>query len=380
MQIDSEISKEQLIDKMLRNEISPDELSKLLSSIDKTDFRKIIKRIFDINESDVVNKSGSEQGLLGFLNGIDRNRKNKKFIKAKKKKDWRKNRKVIIAEGDSWFEYPIIIKDILDWLIKMKDNKSRDYLYNVCTVASGGDWIANILYEEQYIEEISLYEPEAFLISGGGNDLVGESRISKLVKKRAEVDTSLTIADRDIVNEIIVSGFTHKQAERIQIGRKFLNKEFYSLLNLFRIQYSLVFKSIELSGKFSNMKIITQGYDFAIPSNNRNIFINPLRWLMHNGQWLYYPLLNKGISDSEEQRCVIAAMIHEHNELLIDIGKPLNNVYHIDSRGALKDEDWADELHAYSKGFKRIAEVYSKCINSIATSDKVIKVGQMFPN
>lgn len=374
IKMDSVKSKEHLIKKILSNEISTAELSRLLSKIDKTDFRKIIKRIFDINESDIIIKSESEQGFLGFFNSIDRNKKNKKFMKAKRKKDWRKNRKVIIAEGDSWFEYPIFIKDILDWLIKMKDIQSKDYLYNVYTVASGGDWIANILYEEQYIEEISLYEPEAFLISGGGNDLVGESRISKLVKKRSAIDGEIIKNYISIIDTLKKYDRNKLQNVRIELGRMFLNKEFYSLLNLFRIQYSLVFKSIELSGKFPDMKIITQGYDFAIPSNNRNIFINPLRYLMHNGQWLYYPLLNKGISDSEEQRCVIAAMIHEYNELLIDIGKPLENVYHIDSRGALQDEEWADELHAYSKGFKRIAEAYSECINSDNQSQKVFKV------
>jgi hypothetical protein len=39
-----------------------------------------------------------------------------------------------------------------------------------------------------------------------------------------------------------------------------------------------------------------------------------------------------------------------------------NNVCHIDVRGALKKDEWADELHPFSKPFGRISDVYLKCI------------------
>jgi hypothetical protein len=360
--------KQELIEKLVKNEITNQELVELLPLIDRTDFRTIVKRIFDINESEDINNSGADKGILGFLNRIGRNKKNRKFKRQLRKPGFREGKKVIVAEGDSWFEYPVFIKDIIDWIID-KTN------YPVYSLAYGGDWIANILYEEQYINELSLYQPEVFLISGGGNDIVGGSRLAKLVDKRSMVNTTLTPTDQQLIADLQnKSGYTAIQAKRIAIGYKFLNKDFYALLNLFRILYSLLFRNIELSGKFSDMKIITQGYDFGIPSNNKNIFKNPLRLLFGNGKWMYEPLVMKGIVESEDQRSVVAAIIFEFNEMLIQIGRLFQNVYHIDSRGLLQDHEWADELHAFSRAYERIADKYIACINSQAGGTKALFV------
>lgn len=350
--------KQALIEKLVRNQITPAELEELIPLIDRTDFRIIIKRIFDLNENEDINESGADEGLLGWLNKVGRRKKNRKFKKQLRKPDFRVNKKVIVAEGDSWFEYPLFIKDILDWIIK-KTN------YPVYSLAYGGDWIANILYEAQYIEELTLYQPEVFLISGGGNDLVGGGRLAKMVNKRSLVDVTLTPTDQQLLGELQNRcGYTEVQARRIVVGFKFLNKDFHALINLFRILYSLLFRNIELSGKFNDMMIVTQGYDFPIPSNNKSIG-KPLRWAFGNGRWLYHPLIMKGITDGEEQRSVVAAMIFEFNEMLIATGRKFQRVYHIDSRGLLKDEEWADELHARSRAFERIADRYIACIQGM---------------
>ena len=198
--------------------------------------------------------------------------------------------------------------------------------------------------------------------------------MAKLVHKRSQVDTTVLPEDGSIINELVDEGYTEIQARRIVVGRKFMNKDFKALINLFRIMYTLVFRLIELSGKFSDMKIVTQGYDFAIPSGNRNPLIFPLRLLMGNGKWLYYPLLLKGIVDPEEQRSVVAALICEFNEMLIGVGKGRKQVYHIDSRGALADHEWADELHPNGKAFRRIARTFMECLDSTDPGKKVFRV------
>ncbi len=338
------------------------------------DFRELIKRIFDLNESSIINESTAEKGFLGFLNKNSNKRKNLNIRKKLNKPGFRDNKKLIIAEGDSWFEYPIFIKDIIDWVIKDTDNP-------IYSLAYGGDWIANIIYEEQYIPELSIYQPEVFLISGGGNDLVGNGRLSILVNKPSLVDFSETEKDIELKQKIIVQNFDNgeinsvQRAEMIVRGTKYLNKDFHGLMKTFEIMYKLFFKRIELSGKFDDMKIITQGYDFVIPSNNKTIFKNPLRWVTNNGKWLYYPLVCKGISDKYEQQSILSAMIYYFNEMLISVGdycnknKGENYVFHIDSRGALKEKEWSDELHPTSKSFRKISNVYIKCINEIASLD-----------
>ena len=84
---------------------------------------------------------------------------------------------MILAEGDSWFQFPICVKDIIDWLIK-EDN------FAVYCIAAGGDWIANIIYEEKYIEELSVHALDVFLMSGGGNDMVGGNKLAVMVSPK----------------------------------------------------------------------------------------------------------------------------------------------------------------------------------------------------
>ncbi|GAB2622693.1 hypothetical protein GCM10027035_18130 [Emticicia sediminis] len=234
-----------------------------------------------------------------------------------------------------------------------------------------------MIYEDQYITELSRYSPEVFLISGGGNDLVGESRIATLVKKRTEVkirDSKIREHEKNYIHNLY--GYDSDTCNRIVLGRDFLSDDFWALLNIFLFQYYILFKSIEKAGKFSNMKIITQGYDFAIPSNNKNIFQNPLRLLFGNGKWLHKPLNTKGIYDSVEQRSVIASMLYEFSEMLIYVGSKFDNVFHIDCRGIASDKDWRDELHLKGNVYKKIAQMYEECIESDNKEKKVYRINR----
>lgn len=366
--------KESLSKKLLKGDITPVEFDELMDMLDKADFRNLIKRVFDLEKNETANNSTAEVGLLGFMNRVGKNIKNRGVKKKLNKAGYRNDKKLIIAEGDSWFEYPIFLKDIIDWIIKDTDNP-------VYSLAYGGDWIANIIYEEEYIIELTTYQPEVFLISGGGNDLVGDGRLGILINKPSMVDFSERPEDAELMKKIIAQNFDNGEigaegrAKMIVRETKYLNKDFWGLISTFEIMYKMVFKSIDVAGKFGDMKILTQGYDFAIPSNNTKLFVNPLRWMFGNGKWLYYPLVRKGVSDSYEQQCILSAMIYYFNEMLISVGKKCNErkgtnyVFHIDSRGALKKKDWADELHPFSKPFRKISEVYVHCINDVPSLD-----------
>ncbi len=360
----SEIDK--IVARILEGELGPEDIKAIevqIKSLKKFDFRPLINRIFDMNEDFNLNKSEANKGILGWLNKRGRKRKNRVF--KRKIFNKKKTPKVIIAEGDSWFEHPLL-KDILDWVIKIYDCP-------IYSLADGGDWIGNILYTGDYIHELSLYLPDAFLISGGGNDLVGNNRLALMVKKMNQVDVNFDGNDTLLKNTYINDGISKEIAHRIVLGRKFLNKDFWALINVFRFQYALIFHNIETSGKFPNMKIITQGYDYPIPSSNRSHII---RKFMRNGKWLDKPLNIRGIYDNVHKTAIMTTMIHEFNEMLIDIGKDRKNVYHIDSRGYAKPSYWFDELHLKSKYNKRIAETYIDCIESSDPTKKVFRVNK----
>jgi hypothetical protein len=126
------------------------------------------------------------------------------------------------------------------------------------------------------------------------------------------------------------------------------------------------------------LKIITQGYDYAIPSAAIHFGFNPLtwhqpllNWYTDSGRWLFESFMMKAITDPVLQKTIVRTMIFDFNEMLIKIAlKPdYKNVFHIDCRGACNNyHDWYDELHPKSGVFKKIAQRYQDCIDGKVTS------------
>ncbi|HMG89320.1 MAG TPA: hypothetical protein VK589_04650 [Chryseolinea sp.] len=339
----------------------------------------IIQRIYDLNEKYIFDLSAVD-GMLRRFNLIKNNNRNYEFAKKIRRgfrdlKDTEK--KVILAEGDSWFNYPIILTDIID-RIRMEKN------FALYSLAAGGDWFLNMLTGREYVEELSLLHPDIFLISGGGNDLVGSKRLAAIVDPSGE---SKEYQKNEWAKEIIGKAnevHTKLDATEFEEGCKYLSKDFFALLMFFHLQYYFLIDGIlgkkNEPGKFSGMKIITQGYDYARPSHAKGIGFNPINWyipfirfFLGHGGWLKEPLQMRGIPDDNElHRKIIYAMIYLFNEMMIDIGRLFreershSNIFHIDSRGLVGPEGWVDELHVKPKHAMKIGDVFIKCINESA--------------
>jgi len=362
--------KNELINKLLRTpgSFTNQNFKDLLYLVSLPEFRKIIKRVFDINENDDINKlnnSGANKGIVGLANYYSRKMKNYVFNRRLRSKGRREY--LIVAEGDSWFEHPLLLKDLTDYFRKNR----RVLLYSL---AYAGDWISNIVFEQEYIRELSIYDPEVFLISGGGNDLVGLNKLELLVHKPTrEKWPHHLISEKELGEKILKQDFGNEETDAgkrknmIIAGTKFLSRDFWALLQVLKVLYALIFTQIIESNKFNGLKIITQGYDFAIPSKRINPFRNHIRCILCRGEWLFFPLQRKGLNRTQKEN-VISAMIYHYNEMLINIGKYINRhtrrikIFHIDCRGFLKRKDWDDELHPKSRIFKKIYKVYMKCI------------------
>ena len=72
----------------------------------------------------------------------------------------------------------------------------------------------------------------------------------------------------------------------------------------------------------------------------------------------------KGLTDREKKNALYA-MLQEYNELLISIVKSglFDPIFHIDSRGLAKRDDWFDEIHLKSDSFKDVARLYYLCMH-----------------
>ncbi len=367
-------SKEVLIDLLLSNNISIANLNTLRDEINEFDLSIIIQRIYDLN-NEQVKKIAALAPVMEKVDNLKNSQRNHKFYK-KVRGDFRNKlgNKVILVEGDSWFNYPILLSDVIDW-IAMEDNLA------VYSLAAGGDWLLNMLTARTYIEQLSTMRPDVFIISGGGNDLVGSNRLAAMVESKGD---SKEYFNSKWAQILIENSKTPIDKSRFTNGIRYISKDFFALLMFFHLQYFFIFKGILMGGtndpkkgKFPGIKIITQGYDYPIPDRSYQFGFNPLRWykpfarlFLGHGSWLKRPLELRGISKAADQQDIIYAMIFLFNEMMIETGAlfcekmKCNCVYHIDSRDSVGKDGWTDELHPLPKHFKETAKSFVECINN----------------
>ncbi len=384
-----------------------------LHIIDSNKMDEITSRIFDTKGKYIKNNSTSSKGFVGFLNNCSKKRKRRIFHRKINKGFCDKNKhpenKTILVEGDSWFEYPLFLTDITDNLIKYPN-------FAIYSLASGGDWASNIVFSGEYKDKYVKFKPDVFLISGGGNDLLGNKRLTKFIRDKPIASNDIFLQDYKeyvILREnnkavpLCTSEFcppVYQELEdsislfskyidddkvnKIVNGRRYLNKNFYRFLVTFKLEYKILFESIQKinPNHFDSIRIITQGYDNSIPSSKRKFGI---RLFMNNGQWLKEPLESKGILDKYTQQSIIMAIIFDFNEMLIELGKEYDNIYHIDIRGFTRflenyynkrpGEFWYNELHPTNIVFKEISKIYAEIINKKSMGNtKVFKAIDFF--
>lgn len=365
-----------LIEKLLKTplEFTPTDFLSLTGDasnpLTNEEIRNMILRIYDLTEKQLQEMSNANDGTLGTLNRKSTEKRHQLFDKKIINREPNIDYKMIYAEGDSWFQFPYFVHDIVDWLDE-EDN------YLVRSDAYGGDWFTNIIYEQQYVEGLSLYKPDVFLISGGGNDMVGSNRLAYLV------DTNHGTAKYTDKSQIKDPTTSNDHKDMIMSAQPHISKEFYALVWIMKAQYKILFDRIYKEGsKHAHMISITQGYDYVFPSNeNRFSWKNPLQPIVNSfegtGRWLFYPLMMRGITDKNLQRAIVMTFIYEYNQMFIELANEYPHVYHVDCRGVAPEyNDWYDELHLTSENFERVAYAYKYIINNYKDGGvpKVIRV------
>ncbi|MBY0426555.1 MAG: hypothetical protein K2Q22_13020, partial [Cytophagales bacterium] len=220
--------KDDLIEELVKNKINDTDLDTLLTLLSPDEILVISKRIFKLNEGTILSNSDSERGMMGEANKISTENRKKTFYKKMQSKfRLNPNNKVILAEGDSWFQFPVFIKDVLDWLNDRED-------YAIDSIAYAGDWLANMLYEGKYITALQQLDPDVFLISGGGNDLVTDGRLASFVKTNSPLLQS--------ESQSIIASSNSKNDKFRELGKLYLNDDFHAFMNLLYLQYRLLFE------------------------------------------------------------------------------------------------------------------------------------------
>ncbi len=248
---------------------------------------------------------------------------------------------VLIAEGDSWFDYPM--QDVLRLL-------EDDYLYDVQSVAHMGDCVEDMAHSKGQFEEFArrleklLNEgkvPRAILLSGGGNDIAGDE-FAILLNHAASTLPPL--------NEDILRGLVDVR----------LQAAYASILSgLSTIAKSYLGKPIP---------IITHGYDYPIPDGRG--FAGG--WWKLPGPWLKPGFQRKGYEDLAKNKQVLVQLINRFNTMLAAVSAlpQFAHVHYLDLRGTLKNDGtykshWANELHPNAAGFDLVTKRFADAIDKV---------------
>jgi hypothetical protein len=245
---------------------------------------------------------------------------------------------VLVAEGDSWFDYPL--NDILRLL---EDHHG----YDVESVANKGDRVEDMAYGLGQLEEFTRriekllrqnVIPKAILLSGGGNDIAGQE-FGMLINHALSPVAGL--------NDQVVSGVID---ERI----KFAYVTIISAIS--RICEQRLNRSI---------KILLHGYDFPVPDGRG--FLGG--WWILPGPWLEPGFREKGYAALNVRINLAKKLIDRFNSMLQGIVSlpEFAHVKHVDLRNTLSSgsnykRDWANELHPTLVGFKRITDRFAAAI------------------
>ena len=201
--------------------------------------------------------------------------------------------------------------------------------YNLLRMASPGDEAVGMLTGTNKREIGRLLEKfgnkiDVFLFSGGGNDIVGAGDMDRFLLERRNGSTADGWINREVFDATI------KKVENAYV-------------NL-----------IKLRDKYCReCTIITHTYCYPLPSNVGGAF---LHGLFKTKAWIKPYMLEKGITDFDDQYAIIKRMIDDFAEMLKRHQSPRFIV--LDIRDFAQSEDWLNEIHLTPMAFARVAKLF----------------------
>jgi hypothetical protein len=220
---------------------------------------------------------------------------------------------VIVSEGDSWFQFPILLDDTIDHLI------GRGYA--VRSLDAAGDTLDTMIKEKEYLQAIAQTGASVFLFSAGGNDVLGNGALADHLHN---FDPARSPADHILPS-------------------------YQGLLDIAIAGYDKVLRGVEaLPG---DILMLCHGYDRPIPNK---------------GKWLGKPMEKRGIVDKAFQKRITDELIDRFNARLKTLIMGFTNARFLDMRGKIGTQAnrWHDELHPTSNAYKAVADAFEAAIKT----------------
>jgi lysophospholipase L1-like esterase len=237
---------------------------------------------------------------------------------------------VLVAEGDSWFDYPGT--DI----VRLLEDEHR---YDVESVAHRGDKVEFMAHNTAQFQDLARrFEklilrnvvPTAVLLSGGGNDVAGD-----------DFDVFLNHANSGLphLNEAVIQGVIDQR----------LRAAYISLLRAITTICGAHFQQ--------TIPIVLHGYDYPVP-DGRGFFGG---WWLLPGPWLGPGFEEKGYTQMAQRKAIMRTLIDRFNTMLASLtAEPeFVHVRYVDLRNTLSSGanyrgSWDNELHPTEAGFRQV--------------------------
>ena len=248
---------------------------------------------------------------------------------------------VLVAEGDSWFDYPF--NDVLSLL-------EDSHGYDVESVAHKGDRVEEMAYGGGQLDALTrrleklLRQgtiPRAILLSGGGNDVAG-SEFGMLLNHAGSAIAGL--------NPQVVAGVIDQRV---------------------RLAYVTILNAIThvCQARLGRpVPILVHGYDYPVPDGRG--FLGG--WWFLPGPWLEPGFREKGFANLAERVALAKELIDRFNVQVKDVASmsAFPHVTYVDLRGALSVGSdyrtwWDNELHPTALGFEKVTQRFADALAAL---------------
>lgn len=260
----------------------------------------------------------------------------------------RPSKPVLVSEGDSWFQFPVIIRDIVDHL-------SDEYA--ILSLGAAGDTAENMVDGplepggSEYLTQLRAQAKhvKAFLFSAAGNDIIGEDPKTK----HSALFGILNPFNGDLDD---VEGHINEG----ELGKR---------IGTLSDRYIKVVDAIRGVSGLEKLPIVFHGYDYCFPypwgpDDPRN------PRYAKNDEWLGEPFEKRkfpasSVQELELRRKIIIVLIDRLYDMLNSIAANAREggIWVVNCREAMPNiADWNDEIHGTSAGFKKIADRFKETL------------------
>jgi hypothetical protein len=273
----------------------------------------------------------------------------RKALGSKARKGPQGQNGLLLAEGDSWFDYPFY--DVLERLEDKFD-------FRVESVAHKGDTVEEMAHDFTQRSKLArMFEkvkadgrtPRAILLSGGGNDIAG-AEFGVLLNHAA------AIPPLEEVNESVVAGVIDQRLR-------------FAVVSLIGAVTELA--RTNFGGE---IPVVIHGYDYPVPDGRGymgGFWVLPGPWLEPGFRQKGYLVPSQDAVDLPRCTGIMKRLIDRFNGMLASIPRSdpsLSHVSYLDLRGVLSSaipgykQSWGNELHPTKPGFEAVALEFRKLL------------------